>query len=191
MARQAEAEWKGDLKGGSGRVKLGSGAYEGNYSFATRFENGAGANPEELIGAALAGCYSMALANSLAQAGFTATERAQQRRCPPGQGRHGLPDQPDRTHRDGHRAERRRTPPSSSTSTRPMPAASSSGHWPPSPALTQDPGDLRAVRLTTSGFPSAPRAGRSRRPSPSNWPTKRRSSRCSSRPPTMRFSTPR
>jgi osmotically inducible protein OsmC len=43
MARQAEAEWKGDLKGGSGRVKLGSGAYEGNYSFATRFENGAGA----------------------------------------------------------------------------------------------------------------------------------------------------
>ena len=65
MARQAEAEWKGDLKGGSGRVKLGSGAYEGNYSFATRFENGAGANPEELIGAALSGCYSMALANSL------------------------------------------------------------------------------------------------------------------------------
>src|ERR1044071_1295576 len=73
MARQAEAEWKGDLKGGSGRVKLGSGAYEGNYSFATRFENGSGANPEELIGAALAGCFSMALANSLAQAGFTAT----------------------------------------------------------------------------------------------------------------------
>ena len=67
MARQAEAEWKGDLKGGSGRVKLGSGAYEGNYSFATRFENGSGANPEELVGAALAGCYSMALANSLAR----------------------------------------------------------------------------------------------------------------------------
>lgn len=72
MARQAEAEWKGDLKGGTGRVKLGSGAYEGNYTFATRFENGSGANPEELIGAALAGCFSMALANSLAQAGFTA-----------------------------------------------------------------------------------------------------------------------
>ena len=71
MARQAEAEWKGDLKGGSGRVKLGSGAYEGNYSFATRFENGSGANPEELVGAALAGCYSMALVNMLAQAGFT------------------------------------------------------------------------------------------------------------------------
>ena len=73
MARQAEAEWKGDLKGGSGRVKLGSGAYEGDYSFHSRFEDGKGANPEELIGAALAGCYSMALANSLAQAGFPAT----------------------------------------------------------------------------------------------------------------------
>ena len=73
MARQAEAEWKGDLKGGIGRVKLGSGAYEGNFSFATRFENGTGANPEELVGAALSGCYSMALANSLAQAGFPAT----------------------------------------------------------------------------------------------------------------------
>ena len=59
MARQAEAEWKGDLKGGVGRVKLGSGAYEGNYSFATRFENGSGANPEELVGAALAGCYGI------------------------------------------------------------------------------------------------------------------------------------
>lgn len=72
MARQAEAEWKGDLKGGSGRVKLGSGAYEGDYSFTSRFENGKGANPEELVGAALAGCFSMALANSLATAGFTA-----------------------------------------------------------------------------------------------------------------------
>ena len=73
MARQAEAEWKGDLKAGTGRVKLGSGDYEGNYSFSTRFENGKGANPEELAGAALAGCFSMALANSLATAGFTAT----------------------------------------------------------------------------------------------------------------------
>ena len=73
MARQAEAEWKGDLKGGSGTVKTGSGGYNGNYSFATRFENGAGANPEELLGAAHAGCFSMALANSLATAGFPAT----------------------------------------------------------------------------------------------------------------------
>lgn len=73
MARQAEAEWKGDLKGGGGRIKLGSGAFEGDYSFKSRFEDGKGANPEELVGAALAGCYSMALANSLAGAGFTAT----------------------------------------------------------------------------------------------------------------------
>lgn len=73
MARRAEAEWKGDLKGGGGRVKLGSGAYEGNYSFTSRFEGGSGANPEELLGAAHAGCFSMALANSLAQAGFTPT----------------------------------------------------------------------------------------------------------------------
>ena len=73
MARQAEAEWKGDLKGGSGRVKLGSGAYEGNYSFATRFENGSGANPEELLGAAHAGCYAMFLSAQLTNAGFTPT----------------------------------------------------------------------------------------------------------------------
>ena len=72
MARQAIAEWKGDLKGGSGHVKTGSGAYEGNYSFTTRFEDKPGANPEELLGAAHAGCFSMALANMLATAGFVA-----------------------------------------------------------------------------------------------------------------------
>ena len=72
MARQAEAEWKGDLKGGTGRVKTGSGGYEGNYSFATRFENGAGANPEELLGAAHAGCFSMALSAQLGEAGMKA-----------------------------------------------------------------------------------------------------------------------
>jgi osmotically inducible protein OsmC len=72
-ARQAMAEWKGDLKSGTGRVKLGSGAYEGSYSFTSRFESGPGANPEELVGAANAGCYSMALANSLASAGHKVT----------------------------------------------------------------------------------------------------------------------
>ena len=72
MARQAIAEWKGDLKGGKGHAKLGSGAYEGDYSFSSRFEDKPGANPEELVGAAYAGCFSMALANTLAQAGFTA-----------------------------------------------------------------------------------------------------------------------
>ena len=73
MARQATAEWKGDLKGGKGHVKFGSGAYEGDYTFTSRFEDKPGANPEEMVGAANAGCFSMALANSLAQAGFVAT----------------------------------------------------------------------------------------------------------------------
>ena len=72
MARQAIAEWKGDLKGGKGHVKFGSGAYEGDYTFTSRFEDKPGANPEEMIGAALGGCFSMALANTLAQLGFVA-----------------------------------------------------------------------------------------------------------------------
>lgn len=67
--RNANAVWKGDLKQGKGTMKLGSGAYEGDYSFKSRFENGSGTNPEELIGAAHAGCYSMALSNELAEAG--------------------------------------------------------------------------------------------------------------------------
>lgn len=71
MARQATAEWKGDLKGGKGHVKLGSGAYEGDYSFTSRFEDKPGANPEELVGAAHAGCFSMFLAGQLTTAGFT------------------------------------------------------------------------------------------------------------------------
>ena len=68
--RKAEAEWKGSLKDGGGTVKLGSGAFQGSYSFASRFENGKGTNPEELIGAAHAGCFSMALSAGLGRAGF-------------------------------------------------------------------------------------------------------------------------
>jgi osmotically inducible protein OsmC len=71
--RSAEAEWKGNLREGQGTVKLGSGAYEGRYSFASRFESGTGTNPEELIGAAHAGCFSMALSAGLGRAGFTPT----------------------------------------------------------------------------------------------------------------------
>lgn len=67
--RTAEAEWNGNLREGTGRVKLGSGAFEGAYSFRSRFEEGQGTNPEELIGAAHAGCFSMALAAGLTQAG--------------------------------------------------------------------------------------------------------------------------
>jgi lipoyl-dependent peroxiredoxin len=71
--RSANAEWKGDLTGGRGTVKTGSGALDGAYSFSSRFEEGTGTNPEELIAAAHAGCYSMALSNGLAKAGFTPT----------------------------------------------------------------------------------------------------------------------
>lgn len=69
MKRIAEAGWSGDLKSGKGHVKLGSGAYEGPYSFTSRFEDGAGTNPEELLGAAHAGCFSMALSLALSTAG--------------------------------------------------------------------------------------------------------------------------
>jgi len=69
--RNADATWNGDLKGGKGSLKLGSGAYEGQYSFSSRFESGTGTNPEELIAAAHAGCYSMALSAGLGKAGFT------------------------------------------------------------------------------------------------------------------------
>jgi osmotically inducible protein OsmC len=68
--RSASAIWEGTLKEGKGKIKLGSGAFEGSYSFASRFERGAGTNPEELIGGAHAGCFSMALANGLTQLGY-------------------------------------------------------------------------------------------------------------------------
>ncbi len=71
--RISEAEWKGNLREGQGTMKLGSGAFEGRYSFPSRFESGQGTNPEELIGAAHAGCFSMALAAGLSKAGFTPT----------------------------------------------------------------------------------------------------------------------
>ncbi len=72
-ARTSEAVWQGDLKTGAGTMKLGSGAFEGAYSFASRFESGTGTNPEELIAAAHAGCFSMALSAGLAEAGFKPT----------------------------------------------------------------------------------------------------------------------
>ncbi|HEU4569776.1 MAG TPA: OsmC family protein [Gemmatimonadales bacterium] len=69
MDRKAEARWSGDLKSGTGSLKLGSGAFEGPYSFATRFESAPGTNPEELLGAAHAGCFTMALSLGLSTAG--------------------------------------------------------------------------------------------------------------------------
>jgi len=73
ITRHAQATWEGDLKSGKGSVKSDSGAVNHPYSFATRFENGPGTNPEELIGAAHAACYSMALSHMLASAGHKPT----------------------------------------------------------------------------------------------------------------------
>ena len=70
--RKAEAEWEGNLAEGSGRLKVGSGAFEGPYSFKSRFEEGEPAtNPEELLGAAHAGCFTMALTAQLSRARIT------------------------------------------------------------------------------------------------------------------------
>ncbi|HEX5004393.1 MAG TPA: OsmC family protein [Gemmatimonadales bacterium] len=69
MQRTATAKWTGDLRAGAGNIRLGSGAFEGPYSFGTRFEDKPGANPEELLGAAHAACFSMALSSALAKAG--------------------------------------------------------------------------------------------------------------------------
>jgi osmotically inducible protein OsmC len=67
--RNAEAVWEGNLQEGKGSMKLGSGAFEGAFTFASRFEEGPGTNPEELIGAAHAGCYSMFLSAVLSNDG--------------------------------------------------------------------------------------------------------------------------
>jgi osmotically inducible protein OsmC len=69
MIRDAQAQWQGDLREGTGTMAFGSGAFEGAYSFRSRFADGPGTNPEELIAAAHAGCFSMAFSNLLAQVG--------------------------------------------------------------------------------------------------------------------------
>jgi osmotically inducible protein OsmC len=73
MKRSASAVWQGDLKGGKGEISSDSGVLKNaQYSFSTRFENGVGTNPEELIAAAHAGCFAMALSAQLGAAGITA-----------------------------------------------------------------------------------------------------------------------
>ena len=71
--RTASARWQGNLTEGSGTVRTGKGGLTGNYSFKSRFEEGEGTNPEELIAAAHSGCFSMAFSKGLADAGFTPT----------------------------------------------------------------------------------------------------------------------
>ena len=68
--RRAEARWEGPLQDGSGTMRMASGSYEGPYSFQSRFEEGDGTNPEELIAAAHAGCFSMALSGQLGGKGY-------------------------------------------------------------------------------------------------------------------------
>jgi lipoyl-dependent peroxiredoxin len=72
--RSAEARWEGSLQEGQGRMAFGSGAFEGQFSFGSRFEEGPGTNPEELLGAAHAGCFSMQLSGLLGGAGHTPDE---------------------------------------------------------------------------------------------------------------------
>lgn len=72
--RKAEATWNGTLKEGSGKMKVGSGLFDVPFTFSTRFEEEPGTNPEELIGAALAGCFSMFLSAQLTDAGFPPTQ---------------------------------------------------------------------------------------------------------------------
>jgi osmotically inducible protein OsmC len=71
--RTASARWQGNLPEGSGTIKTGRGGFEGNYSFKSRFQEGEGTNPEELIGAAHAGCFSMFFSKLLAEAGYSPT----------------------------------------------------------------------------------------------------------------------
>ena len=71
--RTSSARWSGNLTEGSGTIRTGKGGYEGNYSFKSRFEEGEGTNPEELVGAAHAGCFSMFLSKLLGDAGFAPT----------------------------------------------------------------------------------------------------------------------
>lgn len=70
-ARTANARWEGGLKDGKGSMRLGGGAFEGQYSFSSRFEEGVGTNPEELIAAAHAGCFSMAFSGGLERGGHS------------------------------------------------------------------------------------------------------------------------
>src|SRR4030042_36232 len=84
--RRSSAEWEGPLKQGAGTMKVGSGAWEGPYTFASRFESGRGTNPEELIGAAHAGCFSMFLSALLTDAGFPPSRISTTPTVPPGDG---------------------------------------------------------------------------------------------------------
>ena len=101
--RTAEAEWQDTIQNGNGTIALGSGAFKGSYPSGSRFRDEPGTNPEELIAAAHAGCFSMALALGLGQAGFT-PRRTHTKAAVHRTGRRRLPDHPDRARYSSVRA---------------------------------------------------------------------------------------
>ena len=106
--RSATARWEGGLKDGKGTMRLGSGAFEGQYSFSSRFEEGTGTNPEELIGAAHAGCFSMALSGGLERAGHPPTSIDTSARVHLERADERLSHLAHRAHHDGRGAGHRR-----------------------------------------------------------------------------------
>ena len=74
LTRSSQGIWRGQLKNGKGTMIIGEAGFEVDYSFPSRFENGSGTNPEEVIGAAHAGCFSMALSHLIEEAGYTPQE---------------------------------------------------------------------------------------------------------------------
>ena len=104
MPHTARAHWEGDLKNGKGTIGLGSGAFEGPYSFKARFEGAPGTTPEELLGAAHAGCFTMALSLGLTTAGHPPTSLDTIRRRDARQGRRLVRDHAHRPHAEGRRA---------------------------------------------------------------------------------------
>ena len=94
MPQTARAHWEGDLKTGKGTIGLGSGAFEGPYSFKSRFEGAPGTTPEELLGAAHAGCFTMALSLGSDDGRASADQPRYQRGRDAGQSRRGVRHHP-------------------------------------------------------------------------------------------------
>ena len=105
-ARTSKDVWNGDLQSGTGQMVVGNNAYTGDFSFKSRFEEGAGTNPEELIAAAHAGCYSMQLSAMLANAEKNPDQRRNHRARDPRDGRRHTDDHQDRARHGRDRAGR-------------------------------------------------------------------------------------
>ena len=126
--RRATAVWNGSLTEGNGKMRMASGAYEGPYSFQSRFEEGDGTNPEELIAAAHAGCFSMALSGELGNLGHTPDSVERGNRAPR-PGRERLRHQANRPAHPRDGTGRDRSPTSSRPRKQPRRAARSRRRW--------------------------------------------------------------